>query len=198
MPMSRMLSPYVLSQACRVPATNAIGNPDEKPSSSTASIRLFAMSDARLGRVWSITRSLPSRIAVVDGERRAVGEAPALVDRAALHATAQCFGDDLIDNAPADVLRPGRPAIGPPRVLIGLLVDDTKCVNVARESDQLIEPGTFLGQEARVLLVRAPVAEVDLLVRDVPVAAQNVVAPGLAQFRKMRLKDIEETELRRL
>src|SRR6266850_5091314 len=184
--MSRMLSPCVLSQACRVPATNAIGNPDEKPSSSTASIRLFAMSDARLGRAWSITRYLPSRIAVVDGERRVVGEAPALVDGTALHAVAKRFGDDLIVDAPADVLRPGRPGIGPPRVLIGLLVDDTKCVNVARGSDQLIEPGALLGQETRVLLVRAPVAEIDLLVRDLPVAAQNVVAPGLAKLCKMR------------
>src|SRR4029453_2476317 len=49
-------------------------------------------------------------------------------------------------------------------------------------SERPREPGALLGQEAGILLVGFPVPEVDLLVRDVPVAAQDDVMASFLQI----------------
>src|SRR5207253_9873387 len=49
-------------------------------------------------------------------------------------------------------------------------------------------------QESRILLIAAPVLEIDRLMRDVPVAAQDHFALRFAQLREMRQEDVEEAE----
>jgi hypothetical protein len=71
-------------------------------------------------------------------------------------------------------------------------------VDEAQLVEHLREPGALLGQEARVLLVGAPVLEIDLLVRDVHVAAQHHLAAAGAQLGKVRQEARHEAELRGL
>ena len=68
-------------------------------------------------------------------------------------------------------------------------------VDAAELVEHAREPCALLGQEPRVLLVGAPVPEVDRLVRDVPVAAQHDLAPARAQRLEVRQEDVQEPEL---
>src|SRR5712671_1304505 len=112
-------------------------------------------------------------VVIVDRQGRVVGEALLLVDRLLHRSGGNSRGRDLVVDAPADVLRPALAAVGPPGVLVGLGVDAAEDVDEADLVEHLREPRALLRQEARILLVRAPVAQVYFLVRDVPVAAQN-------------------------
>src|SRR5206468_299737 len=60
---------------------------------------------------------------VIDDQRGMIGEAPVGVDRGAARSGGDPGRRDLIVDAPAHVLRPCLAAIGPPRVLLGFLVD---------------------------------------------------------------------------
>src|SRR5262245_39677635 len=91
---------------------------------------------------------------VVHDERRMIGEAPLLIDTGVQYAAAQTRAQDLVVDAPPDVVGPGLAAVRPPGVLIGLGVDLAKAVDVAHVAEQLVEPGALLRQESGVLLVR--------------------------------------------
>src|SRR3982750_2018061 len=80
-------------------------NPDDTRRKSAAS-----GARSRYGRSPSL-----HGIIVVDGERRMVGEAPRLVNRAALRRRCEIGRGDLVIDAPSHVLRPRLSAIGPPR-----------------------------------------------------------------------------------
>src|SRR5258708_2739354 len=110
---------------------------------------------------------------IIDRQGRVVGEALLLVDRFLQRRGGDARRGDLVVDAPADVLRPGLAAVRPPGVLVGLVVDPPENVDEADLVEHAREPGALLGEKARVLLVGAPVPEVDLVVRDVPVAAQD-------------------------
>src|SRR6185436_16832069 len=69
-------------------------------------------------------------------------------------------------------------------------------VDEAEFVEHLGQPRAFLRQETGILLVAAPVAKVDRLVRDVPVAAQHDLAPGLAQRAQVRQEGSEKPEFR--
>src|SRR5207302_429916 len=133
---------------------------------------------------------------VVDGQRRVVGEALRLVDRFPARGGSDPGGGDLVIDAPADILRPGLPAIGPPGVLIRLLVEAPENIDKAQRVEYAGEPGAFLRQEAGVPLIRPPVAQVDLLVRDIPVAAQDDLVAAAAQPPQVLEEVFEEAELR--
>src|SRR5690606_23315592 len=91
---------------------------------------------------------------------------------------------DLVIEPPADVLRPCLAAVAPPRVALvgGVRVQPAVDVDPADLVEDPREPRTLFGQEARVLLVAAPVLQVPLHVRDVPVAAQDDLATAGRQF----------------
>src|SRR3981081_3553627 len=124
-----------------------------------------------------------------------VGKALRLVDRFPARRGGDPGGVDLLCDAPADVLRPGLPAIRPPGVLVGLLVEAPENVDKAQLAEHPGEPGALLRQEAGVLLVRPPVPQVDLLVRDIPVAAQDDLAAALPQLHQVLEEALEEAEL---
>uniref|UniRef100_A0A3B3VLB5 Zinc finger protein 585A-like n=1 Tax=Poecilia latipinna TaxID=48699 RepID=A0A3B3VLB5_9TELE len=78
-----------------------------------------------------------------------------------------------IVKPPAHVLRPGIHHVGPEGVGVGLLrVKLTEAVHEAGRQ-QLAEPFALLRGEARILLVALRVLQVDLLMRNVEIAAQH-------------------------
>src|SRR5262249_22961322 len=95
----------------------------------------------------------------------------------------------------ADILLPRLAAVRPPGVLLRTGIDAAEHVDPADVVEGLREPGALLGKESRVLAVAAPVLEVDLLVRDVPVAAEHELAPRALQSPQHRRELVEETEL---
>ena len=91
---------------------------------------------------FRLCRSAPPRRqarsqAVVDHERRVVGEPLRLVDAGARDAAAQPRAHHLVVDAPAHVLRPGLAAVGPPRVLLGPRVHLAERVDEARIAEEL-------------------------------------------------------------
>src|SRR3990170_1639094 len=94
---------------------------------------------------------------IVDRERRVIREAAPLVDRGLERFRGDAGRGDLVVDAPADVLRPGLAAVRPPGVLLGPGVEAPEYVDEARLVEHLRQPGALLGQEARVVPVRAPV-----------------------------------------
>src|SRR4030065_290439 len=136
----------------------------------------------------AVDRKPPSRreglkfVVVVDRQRCMIGELLVLVDALLLRRLRDAGRGDLIIDAPAYVLGIGLTAVRPPGVLIGFVVEGAEYIHPAEILENLGEPGTLLRQEAGVFLVAAPVLEIDFLVRDVPVAAQDVLAPVTSQF----------------
>src|SRR4051812_17220847 len=110
---------------------------------------------------------------VVDHERRVIRESPVLVDRDRTCRRCDSRCGDLIVDAPADVLLPRLAAIRPPRVLLRTDVDAAKDIDESQLVENSAEPRAFVGEKAGVLLIAAPVLEIDRLMRDVPVAAQD-------------------------
>src|SRR6266850_3011421 len=127
-----------------------------------------------------------------------VREALLLVDRLLDRRGSDARRGDLVVDAPADVLRPGLAAVRPPGVLVGLAVDAPENVDEADLVEDVRQPGALLRQEARVLLIRFPVPEVDLLVRDVPVAAQDDFLFPVLQFLQVQDEMLEKPEFGRL
>src|SRR5690606_13886391 len=66
---------------------------------------------------------------VVDDQWRVIGEAHFGVDLRALHPRHEAGREDLVVDAPADVLGPGLATVGPPRVLLGPLIDDAEAID---------------------------------------------------------------------
>src|SRR3954462_11931925 len=142
---------------------------------------------------------MPSeRIVIVDRERRMVREATTLVDRLAHRAGGHAGRGNLIVDSPADVLGVGLAAVGPPGVMAGLAVQPPEHVDEADLIEDMRQPRALLRREAGVLLVRAPVGEIDLLVRDVPDAAQDDFLLAAAKQLQVPRKMLEETQLRGL
>src|SRR5215470_3285767 len=131
---------------------------------------------------------------VVDDERRVIGKAPALVDSCGARRRGDARRRDLVVDAPTHVIRPGLPAIRPPGVLPRLLVETAENVDETQFVKYAAQPRAFLGQESRVLLVAAPILEVDRLVRDVPVAAEDDLASGFSQLLQVRQERSKEAE----
>ncbi len=127
-----------------------------------------------------------------------VGEPSVAEDGRRLRAAREPRARDLVVDAPADVLRPRLAAIRPPGVLLGTRVHLAERVHPLQLSEHAVEPGALLGQEARVLPVRPPVLQVDFLVRDVDVAAQDVVAVAPRELFQVRQEGVEEAVLRGL
>src|SRR5690606_23040395 len=88
---------------------------------------------------------------------------------------------DLVIDAPAYILGPCLPAVAPPGVGFAqcLRVQASVDIDPADFIEDPRQPGAFLWQETAVLHVAFPVLEVDFLVGDVPVAAQDDLASAL-------------------
>src|SRR5438034_2973351 len=140
------------------------------------------------------TKSASQAIATrsVRGDKNAI---PAIPTASASWVTSNHPRRDLVVDAPAHVLLPGLAAVRPPGVLLRPRVDAAEHVDPAHFVEYVGEPCPFLGEEARVLAVSAPVLKVDFLVRDVPVAADNELAPARLESLQNRREFPEEAEL---
>src|SRR5690606_14210082 len=107
---------------------------------------------------------------------------------------------DLIVYSPAHVLGPGLATIAPPCVSVSgcFRVQAAIHVNPADLVEYTCQPGAFLGQEAAVLKVALPVLQVDFLVSDIPVAAQNDLPSAFDQIGQMSREMFHEYVFGRL
>ena len=135
---------------------------------------------------------------VVDGQRRVIGKTFRLVDANLSRGGGDARRGDLVIDAPADVFRPGLAAVRPPGVLLGPLIDAAEHIDPADCVEYFRQPVALLRQKTGVLAVALPVLEIDFLVRDVPVAADDELARFAAQRRHVRQKGVEKTEFRLL
>src|SRR5688572_9196148 len=129
--------PCCASRVVSVAPIIANGKPDEIPRKSAAS-----GAGSRYGRI-----PLIQRVVIVDRERRMVGKALRLVDRAALGGCSKRRRRDLVVDAPTHVLGPGLAAIRPPRVLLRPAVDATEYVDPSELVENAREPRPLLRQE---------------------------------------------------
>src|SRR5690606_33624162 len=74
-------------------------------------------------------------------------------------------------------------------------VETAEHVDEAELVEHPREPRPLFGQEAGVLLIGAPVPQIDLAMGDVPVAAQQHFAPTGAQAGEVRKEPVHEAEL---
>ena len=126
-----------------------------------------------------------------------VAEALRLVDARLPCLCSKCWRRQLVVEPPADVLRPGLPAIRPPGVAIIGCGGIELAIDIAPAAfgKHLAEPGALFGQETGVFLVRFPVFQVEFLVGDIPVAADDDLAPAGGEFAEDRIKTRHEAEL---
>src|SRR5580658_5159176 len=124
-----------------------------------------------------------------------IGKALVTINAGGVGRAMQSGAQDLVVDAPPDIVRPRIAAIGPPGVFLGLWLDLTIGIDEAHLIEQMIEPGALLGKEAGVLLIRAPVLQIDLPVRNVPVTAEHVAAATLMKLAQVRQERLEKANL---
>src|ERR1700676_3632254 len=148
----------------------------------------------------AVARAAPNHCSkpIIHDQRRVIGKAWLLVDVRALWRAGKPRAQYLVINPPADILRPRLAAVRPPGVVIRLRHQRAKGVDIPFRPEQLIHPGPLLGQKARVLLVRLPVLQIDRLVRDIPVAADDVLASRAPELTQVRHERLQKSELRGL
>src|SRR6056297_926181 len=156
------------------------------PTSSSTALALIrvhlrpsAVSFCISGRLRAILSEV--RV-VIEDQRGVVGEADVLVDAGLAGAVGRTGAGHVVVDPPADVVVPGPAPIRPPGVLLGPGVDAAEGVVHADRTEHLVHPGPLFGQEAGVLPVTLPVLQIDFLVRDIPVTADDPVAPGFRPF----------------
>ena len=136
-----------------------------------------------------------SVVRVLDDQRRMVRELLFLVDRHRGGLGGDARSRDMVVDAPADVLRVRLPAVAPPSVLLLARVEAAMHVDKTHLVEHARHPFALLRQEARVLLVALPVLQIDLFMRDVPVAADDHFAALGVQLLQVRQEQRHEAEL---
>src|ERR1700761_7896076 len=94
---------------------------------------------------------------IVHDQRCVIGKTRFLVDEGLPGRASQTGAQDLVVDSPSDVPGPGRAAVRPPGVVVRVGNQRPKAIDVALLVDELVHPCALLRQEARILLVRAPV-----------------------------------------
>ncbi len=123
-----------------------------------------------------------------------IREAPLLVYGGGACLAGERAAHHLVVDAPADVVGARPPAVRPPCVQIRLGAHLAERIHVPAPTEQAVHPGALLGQEPGVLLVRPPVLQIDGAVRNIPVAAQDVVAAPPAQASEVRRERVQKAE----
>src|SRR5215472_1321400 len=195
-PMALRLKFASASHACSVPCGRLKGSPEANPSVSAARTRPLADSSRSVRRAGA-GRALELML-VIDDQWRVVGEARLGPDGGRLNVRFEPGADDLIVDAPAHVLLPGLATVGPPGVLIRQRVHHPERVDVPALIKQLVEPGALFRKETGILLIGAPVLQVDRPVRDVEVPAQHVLPSPPPQAIQVGAELGQKPELGRL
>ena len=85
----------------------------------------------------------------------------------------------LVVQTPTYILGPGLAAVRPPGVGFQFRMQFAEDIDEANFVEQLGNPCAFFRQEAGILFVATPVPQIFFRMGDVPVAANNDVAPAL-------------------
>src|SRR5258706_9914272 len=206
-PMTARLMPSVLSHAGSRLIRMYSGRPEANPVKTQISMRRFStlhhdvvseaggadgMRDCNLPP--NPDPVLEPRV-VVDRQRCVIGKTLRLIDAHSPRPCGDSRSRNLVVDAPAHVLRPRLAAIRPPGVLPRPRVHAAEHVHPADFVEGLRQPGALLGEESGVLAISAPVLEIDLLVRDVPVPAQDEFAAPRLEVPQHRHEFVEKAEL---
>src|SRR5210317_669100 len=117
------------------------GRPEVKPVKTQISMRRLRIASLKVSRrVRSTWASAVIRPIVIHCQRRVIGESLVAIDIGTNDLVAKPGRHDMVVDAPADVLVPGAPAIGPPGVLLRLLVDRPERVDPSIASKDLVQP----------------------------------------------------------
>jgi hypothetical protein len=81
--------------------------------------------------------------------------------------------------------------------LLGALIQGSKHIHELQMMEYTGKPCTLLRQKSGVLAIRSPVLEIDLAMRDVPVAAENDFASADAESMQMRDNGLKKLEFHR-
>ena len=125
-----------------------------------------------------------------------VAELLVLVDRLATGLVGHGWRGQVVVQTPAHVLGIGLATVAPPGVggVGGVGLQAAVHVHQTTIGQHAGHPGALFGQKAAVFLVAFPVLQVDLLVRDVDVAAQDELALGL-QALQHGVEAVQKAEL---
>ena len=108
-----------------------------------------------------------------------IGKGLCGVDAGAFYQVGEVGADDVVVNAPANVVGAGVATLAPPGVLVFFVVDEAEGIAVVA-GEEIGQPLAFLWQEAAVFQVAFPVFQVFFGVGDVDVAAED---EALARLR---------------
>ena len=140
---------------------------------------------------------------VIYSQRRMVAEPGLLINIRPPCTACQLRRSQVVIQPPPDVINVGLPSVAPPGVGgvggvgVQVAVDIDQATAVFRGVQQLGHPGALFGQKAAVLLVAAPVLQIDLLVRDIEVAAQNEFALAFCTHQ-VRMEVLQKAEFGQL
>ena len=101
-----------------------------------------------------------------------VGEVFIGVNAGAFHLSSEILADDVVVNAPTDVIGARVAALAPPGVLLGVGMDEAEGV-AEFAGEQIGQPRALLREETAVFQVALPVFQVFFGVGDVDVAAED-------------------------
>src|SRR5512139_973144 len=128
--------PSCASRVVSVAAISAKGAPEETPRKNAASGAGSVYGRTPAGRAARQPATGLEVPVIVDRQRCVVREPRVLPDRGPPHAPAEIRADDVIVDAPPDVLRPRLAAVRPPRVLVRLGVHGAERVDVLHAAEQ--------------------------------------------------------------
>jgi len=132
---------------------------------------------------------------IIHDKRGMVGETSCLVNPGCKDPIPQSRGDDLVVDTPTHIILPRASTVRPPGILFGLPVHHPEGIDKISRAKQLIHPGPLLRQKTGIFLVAAPVLQIDLLVRYIPVAANDILPPFAAQTVEIWHKLIQKLKL---
>ena len=127
-----------------------------------------------------------------------IGKAFVALDVRFAHGRGEIRRDELIVDSPAEIALEGLRPVRPPGILLGLVIDRTERIDPTDPVDNGIEPGAFIWQKAGRTRIRFGVENVDLVVRDIEVAAENDRTTLGAHRDKICKEAIEKAVLDRL
>jgi len=104
----------------------------------------------------------------------------------------------LVVDTPSNVMFTRPPAVRPPGILVGSIIDGSEGVDETDLVDDVIHPGALLRRKTRILLIAAPIFNVDDLVSDVDVAADDMGPRILDHRLHPALEAREKSKLRLL
>src|SRR5215813_9193988 len=118
---------------------------------------------------------------VIDHHGRMIGKNLVAINRRRVGHPIERRRREVIIQSPTDVVLPRPAAIRPPRIMNGFGADQLAKGVVKPDAQEGVQPGALFWQKAAVLLVAAPIFQIDLLMRDVEVSAKYQFAFAFTQ-----------------